>query len=174
MKYLFIVSLAIFYLFLFIGIISIVPQGTMKIMPGIEITIALLLQFICHFILKKRYLFLDIVFIMSVCLISAVAMDFIIAFLFPPKEYVVDCAGHHGMEMQWMWGFIAGPLVSLFLSFFYFSGKPPGYLKFEKGMALLSVLLIALAYFNVKPIPDIQNYMNKVQTPELVFPKGCK
>lgn len=174
MKYLFIVCLVIFYLFFLIGIVSILPQGTMKIIPGTVITVALVVQFLCHFFLKKRYLLLDILFIMSVCLISTVAMDFIIAFISPPKEYAVDCAGHHGMEMQWMWGFIAGPLLCLFLSFFYFKGKPPSYLKLEKGLALLSILLIALSYFNSKPIPDIQEYMNKVQTPELVFPKGCK
>src|SRR5579859_4141861 len=92
------ISLALSYFLLLLGILEFVPGGSLKDGPRIIFIASIAYVFICYIFFSKRQKWLDMLFFIIVSLSSIESMNFIIDIFIQPKEYAVDCEGHHGME----------------------------------------------------------------------------
>ena len=147
------------------------PNG-LKEIPRIICTVFIGLTLISFLLFGLKNLILKISFFLIFLISSIDFSNFIIDFLFEPTIPAFDCEGHTPMNMNWIKGFLFGPIYSIIVGSLYLKDKTEKKI-IDITIVIFCLSILFLSFLKLEYIQKISTQIDLISMPKVILPEEC-
>ena len=171
MKTLLIISNILILIIIPFGIFKLIPSG-LKEIPTLILTLLFVTTIFLLLFQSKRSKISDLLAVILILISSIDFSNFICDLIVQPNLITANCSGNEIADFNWVKGFFIGPVLTLFISYFYLKQKSINTI-IHKVSLIFFLIILMLSYFKSDITISINNFIHQTSKPNIQLPKDC-